>query len=185
MLVVNFEAAFLLIISGAAEDVDDDLVDAAINVVDVVKETALDVAAAVTLAEVTAALLLEDTGAKVAVPPVGIEVNVASPGNDEGGTSSTLKLEKLPQAMRVLFAKWMTKERLPKKAPTPSVSETKGSMYEDWKLVPLILPCFPERSPTWHVSGRSDVQGTVSPRMYGSRCANVEVQLPSDGTGST
>ncbi len=92
--------------SAAAEDVDDDSVDAAVVAIDVVKETALDVAAADTLAEVTAALLFAKTKVKVAVALVSIEVDRAPPSNDpEGETSSTLKLEKLPQAMRVVFAK--------------------------------------------------------------------------------
>lgn len=40
------------------------------------------------------------------------------------GWADSLKLKKFPHAILVLFAKWITKERLPKKAPSPSLSDT-------------------------------------------------------------
>ena len=40
-----------------------------------------------------------------------------------------LTLAKLAQAMRVLFAKCRTKERLPKKEPSPLSVEEKSSVY--------------------------------------------------------
>lgn len=99
--------------------------------------------------------------------------------------SSSARLEKLPQAMRERFAKCSTNERLPKKAPIPSLRETKGSVNDALKVVWSSLPCLPPRSPTWQVSGREASQGVTSPLMKGSRWASVELQLPSDATGST
>ncbi len=55
--------------------------------------------------------------------------------------------------------------------------------HEAWNEAVVMLPCLPERSPTWHVSGRVLSQGGTSPRMNGSRWARVPVQLPLDGTG--
>ena len=47
----------------------------------------------------------------------------------------------------------------------------------------VMLPCLPAKSPTWHVAGWLGSQGGISPRMYGSKCAKVAVQLPFAGTG--
>ena len=62
--------------------------------------------------------------------------------------------------------------------------EESREAYADWNGDTVIFPCFPAKSPTWQVSGWVLSQGGASPRTYGSRCAVVPVQLPSDGTGS-
>lgn len=58
---------------------------------------------------------------------------------------------KLAHEIRVLLAKWMTKERLPKKAPMPGNVEAKSSVYVASKGSDAMLPYFPERSPVWQV----------------------------------
>lgn len=55
--------------------------------------------------------------------------------------------------------------------------------YAALKTLTVMLPCLPDRSPTWHVSGWVGSQGGISPRMNGSRWPRVAVQLPSAGTG--
>lgn len=93
---------------------------------------------------------------------------------------------KLAQVMRVVLAKCRTMLRLPRKAPRPERVEAKSSVKVAVKVAPavaLMLPCLPERSPTWQVAGRAASQAGVSPRWKGSRCARVAVQLPSEGTG--
>jgi hypothetical protein len=49
-------------------------------------------------------------------------------------------------------------ERLPKKEPRPAAVEAKLSEYEDTKGSEAIFPYFPERSPTWQVCGRVELQ---------------------------
>lgn len=77
---------------------------------------------------------------------------------------------KLAHVMRVVLAKCRTMLRLPKKAPIPCLVEAKSSVKVAAKLrtappvVELTWPCLPERSPTWHVSGREASQGVSSPR---------------------
>jgi hypothetical protein len=69
--------------------------------------------------------------------------------------------------MRVLLGKWNTMLRLPKKDPIPSSVDAYASTYEASKVSVSagMEPCLPLRSPTWHVSGASLLQGVASPRM--------------------
>ena len=46
-----------------------------------------------------------------------------------------------------------------------------------------MLPCLPDRSPTWQVCGWVGSHRGFSPRMYGSWWALVVVQFPSEDTG--
>ena len=55
--------------------------------------------------------------------------------------------------------------------------------YAALNTLTVMLPCLPDKSPTWQVSGCVGSQGGISPRIKGSRWPKVAVQLPSAGTG--
>ena len=74
-------------------------------------------------------------------------------------------IEKLAQLMRVVFTKWITKERFPKKEPRPGRVEANSSIYVSWKGSEAMLPCLPDRSPTWQVCGKAPSQAGISPRI--------------------
>lgn len=132
----------------------------------------------VRVAPVAVVLLPPPVCVEAAAVPVAVAVNVTV-------LTPPTTCWKLPQVMRVVLAKCTTKLRLPKKAPMPSSVDAKSSVYSASKGSVVILPCFPDRSPTWHVCGRSWSQAGVSPRMKGSRWPRVSVQLPSSGTALT
>jgi hypothetical protein len=61
---------------------------------------------------------------------------------------------KFAQVIRVVLAKCTVRERFPKNAPIPSNVDAKSSLYDAMNGSEVILPYFPERSPTWQVCGR-------------------------------
>jgi hypothetical protein len=52
------------------------------------------------------------------------------------------------QVIRVVLAKWMVMERFPKKEPMPETRDAKSSTYSAVKGSEVILPYFPDKSPT-------------------------------------
>jgi hypothetical protein len=108
----NTEAELLVACAGAAEACDDALllvVEAARKVVDVARDDAAvvgDVIAAAPLTDVAAALLFVNAGPNVSVAPSSVEdVEDGIAGIDMVAISSSLRLEKFPHAIRVVFAK--------------------------------------------------------------------------------
>jgi hypothetical protein len=62
------------------------------------------------------------------------------------------------------------------------VSKKRRMTYSADHSCAVMFPYFPLKSPVWHVSGLLASQIGTSPRLYGSKCAPVPVQLPLVGT---
>jgi hypothetical protein len=66
---------------------------------------------------------------------------------------------KLAQVILVVFELWITTLLSPKKDMLDGSVLKNASTYCATKLVCVILPCLPARSPTWHVAGAASLQG--------------------------
>lgn len=97
---------------------------------------------------------------------------------DETLGSLAPPLTKSAQVTRVLLARWMTKDRLPKNAGSSSFRDRYLSTYSAVNGSLSILPYLPARSPTWQLGRLPASQGGLSPRSVGSRCGPAAVQLP-------
>ena len=95
-------------------------------------------------------------------------------------------ITKFAQLIRVPFAACTTTLLLPKKAAEPSMAETYSSLYIAMNLPfssfsAVILPCLPERSPTWQTETLLGTPGHVKLSggpLKGIRWPPAVVQLP-------